>query len=183
VPRGYTTYSTYYRLANGLGGEDPELPKGKAASALARVVSLHETRLAQKAEIIVEHFLAHTRPRVGGRAKAMVVTRSRLHAVKYHKAITDYIASKGYDAGPVPLRVLVAFSGTVKDPDAPTVEYREAMPNGFGEKQLPERFASDDYRVLVVAEKYQSGFDQPLLPTCTSTRSSPASGPCRRCRG
>jgi type I restriction enzyme R subunit len=165
VLRGYTTYSTYYRLANGLGGEDPELPKGKAASALARFVSLHETNLAQKAEIIVEHFRAHTRPRIGGRAKAMVVTRSRLHAVKYHKAITEHITSKGYDAGPAPLRVLVAFSGTVKDPDAPTVEYREAMLNGFGEKQLPERFASDEYHVLVVAEKYQTGFDQPLLHT------------------
>ena len=159
VLRGYTTYSTYYRLANGLS-EDPELPKGKAASALARFVSLHETNLAQKAEIVVEHFRTHTRSRVGGRAKAMVVTRSRLHAVKYHAAISAYVEKKGYRD----VRALVAFSGTVTDPDT-NVEYREPLLNGFGEKELPQRFASDDYQVLVVAEKYQTGFDQPLLHT------------------
>jgi type I restriction enzyme R subunit len=159
VLRGYTTYSTYYRLANGLS-EDPELPKGKAASALARFVSLHETNLAQKAEIVVEHFRTHTRSRIGGRAKAMVVTRSRLHAVKYHAAISAYVERKGYRD----VRALVAFSGTVTDPDT-NVEYREGLLNGFGEKELPQRFASDDYQVLVVAEKYQTGFDQPLLHT------------------
>ncbi len=161
VLRGYTSYSTYYRLANGLGEQDPELPKGKAASALARFVSLHETNLAQKAEIVVEHFRAHTRSRIGGRAKAMVVTRSRLHAVRYHQAITAYLERKGYRD----LKALVAFSGTVQDPGSPSVEYREAMLNGFGERELPERFAGDDYQVLVVAEKYQTGFDQPLLHT------------------
>ncbi len=159
VLRGYTTYSTYYRLANGLAsGEDPELPKGKAASALARFVSLHESNLDQKAAIVVEHFRAHTRSRIGGRAKAMVVTRSRLHAVKYHQAITRYVEEKGYRD----VKALVAFSGTVEDDG---VEYREALLNGFGEKELPARFASDDYQVLVVAEKYQTGFDQPLLQT------------------
>jgi type I restriction enzyme R subunit len=159
VLRGYTTYSTYYRLANGLS-EDPELPKGKAASALARFVSLHETNLAQKAEIVVEHFRAHTRSRLGGRAKAMVVTRGRLHAVRYHAAISAYVDKKGYRD----VRALVAFSGTVTDPDT-NVEYREPLLNGFGEKELPQRFASGDYQVLVVAEKYQTGFDQPLLHT------------------
>ncbi|MDP9434825.1 MAG: DEAD/DEAH box helicase family protein, partial [Actinomycetota bacterium] len=159
VLRGYTTYSTYYRLANGLS-EDPELPKGKAASALARFVSLHETNLVQKAEIVVEHFRAHTRSRIGGRAKAMVVTRSRLHAVRHHAAISAYVEKKGYRD----VRALVAFSGTVTDPDT-HVEYREPLLNGFGEKELPQRFASDDYQVLVVAEKYQTGFDQPLLHT------------------
>jgi type I restriction enzyme R subunit len=159
VLRGYTTYSTYYRLANGLS-EDPELPKGKAASALARFVSLHETNLAQKAEIVVEHFRTHTRSRIGGRAKAMVVTRSRLHAVRYHAAISAYVEKKGYGD----VRALVAFSGTVTDPDT-NLEYREPLLNGFGEKELPQRFASDGYQVLVVAEKYQTGFDQPLLHT------------------
>jgi type I restriction enzyme R subunit len=159
VLRGYTTYSTYYRLANGLS-EDPELPKGKAASALARFVSLHETNLAQKAETVVEHFRADTRSRLGGRAKAMVVTRGRLHAVKYHAAISAYVEKKGYRD----VRALVAFSGTVTDPDT-KVEYREPLLNGFGEKELPQRFASGDYQVLVVAEKYQTGFDQPLLHT------------------
>ena len=165
VLASYTTYKTYYRLANGLSSEDPELPKGKAASALARFVSLHPTNLAQKAQVIVEHFRAHTRSKIGGRAKAMVVTRSRLHAVRYHQAITDYIKEKGYDQGDNPLRSLVAFSGTVIDPDNPNVTYRESLLNGFGEKELPKRFDTDDYQVLVVAEKYQTGFDQPLLHT------------------
>ena len=165
VLANYTTYQTYYRLANGLGSDDPLLPKGKAASALARYVSLHPTNLAQKAEIIVEHFRAHTHAKIGGRAKAMVVTRSRPHAVKYWQAITAYITAKGYDTGADPVRALVAFSGTVIDPDAPTVEYREALLNGFGEAALPKKFAGDDYQVLIVAEKYQTGFDQPLLHT------------------
>lgn len=165
VLANYTTYKTYYRLANGLSSDDPELPKGKAASALARFVSLHPTNLAQKAEIIVEHFRAHTHAKIGGHAKAMVVTRSRLHAVRYHQAISDYIKEKGYDQGDHPLRSLVAFSGAVIDPDDPTVTYRESLLNGFGEKELPKKFETDDYQVLVVAEKYQTGYDQPLLHT------------------
>lgn len=165
VLANYTTYQTYYRLANGLAGENPVLPKGKAASALARYVSLHPTNLAQKAEIIVEHFRAHTHARIGGRAKAMVVTRSRLHAVRYWQSITSYIKAKGYDGGGDPVRALVAFSGTVFDPQAPNVEYREALLNGFGESQLPKKFGTDEYQVLIVAEKYQTGFDQPLLHT------------------
>lgn len=159
VLANYTTYTTYYRLANGLTSEDPVLPKGKAASALARFVSLHPTNLAQKAEIIVEHFRAHTQAKIGGRAKAMVVTRSRLHAVKYCQAIREYIAAKGYGMG-----VLVAFSGEVFDPDTDQ-PWREAAMNGFGEQALPKQFAGDDYQVLIVAEKYQTGFDQPLLHT------------------
>jgi len=128
-------------------------------------VSLHPTNLAQKAEIIVEHFRQHTAAKIKGRAKAMVVTRSRLHAVRYKQAIDAYIAKKGYDKGANPLRSLVAFSGSLSDPDAPAVTYTEAMMNGFGEAQLPKQFAGDDYQVLVVAEKYQTGFDQPLLHT------------------
>ena len=163
VLANYTTYATYYRLANGLG-DDPELPKGKAASALARWVSLHPTNIAQRAEVIVEHFRAHTSTKIGGRAKAMVVTASRLHAVRYHQAINAVIAEKGYDKGAAPMRALVAFSGTVTDPET-GVDYREPLLNGFGETQLPERFAGPEYGLLVVAEKYQTGFDQPLLHT------------------
>lgn len=165
VLANYTTYTTYYRLANGLTGDDPILPTGKAASALARYASLHPANLAQKAEIIVEHFRAHTHAKIGGRAKAMVVTRSRLHAVKYWQAITRYIKDKGYDTGNDPVRALVAFSGVVHDPNAPNAEYREAALNGFGEAALPEQFDTDEYQVLIVAEKYQTGFDQPLLHT------------------
>ena len=165
VLANYTTYKTYYRLANGLGpGDDPVLPKGQAASALARFVSLHPTNLGQKTDIIVEHFRAKTSAKISGRAKAMVVTRSRLHAVKYYEEIRAAIKRKGYDVGPDPLRVLVAFSGTVVDPDT-GAELRESGLNGFGEAELPARFASDDYQLLIVAEKYQTGFDQPLLHT------------------
>ncbi|HEY7824765.1 MAG TPA: type I restriction endonuclease, partial [Acidimicrobiia bacterium] len=159
----YTTYKTYYRLANNLSGEDMEVPKGKAASALARYVSLHPTNLAQKAEIIVEHFRTHTASKIGGKAKAMVVTRSRLHAVRYYNAIKAYIEDKGYDKGSNPVRALVAFSGIVTDPDDGAT-YRESVMNEFPESELPERF-EDEYQVLVVAEKYQTGFDQPLLHT------------------
>jgi type I restriction enzyme R subunit len=166
VLANYTTYSTYYRLANGLGpDEDPELPKGKAASELAKWVSLHPSNIAQRAQIIVEHFRHHTAAKIGGAAKAMVVTPSRLHAVRYYQRIDNYIKEKGYHRGEHALRALVAFSGTVTDPDNETVEYRESMMNGFSESQLPERFAGDEYQVLVVAEKYQTGFDQPLLHT------------------
>jgi type I restriction enzyme, R subunit len=166
VLANYTTYSTYYRLANGLGpDDDPELPKGKAASELAKWVSLHPSNIAQRSHIIVEHFRHHTAAKIGGHAKAMVVTASRLHAVRYYQAIRDYIAERGYDLGPGAVRALVAFSGTVTDPDNETVEYRENLMNGFPISQLPERFGTDDFQVLVVAEKYQTGFDQPLLHT------------------
>lgn len=165
VLANYTTYSTYYRLANKLTGDDPELPKGKAAAALARWVSLHPSNIGQRAEIIVEHFRAHTATKVGGHAKAMVVTPSRLHAVRYFEAIRAYIDKHGYNTGANSLRALVAFSGTVIDPANPTVEYREPLLNGIREAELPKRFATDEFQVLVVAEKYQTGFDQPLLHT------------------
>ncbi|MDT0261813.1 type I restriction endonuclease subunit R [Jatrophihabitans lederbergiae] len=165
VLANYTTYDTYYRLANTEPSEDPDVPTSKASAALARFVSLHPTNLAQKAEIIVEHFRQKTAGKIGGRAKAMVVTRSRLHAVRYKQAIDAYIAAKGYDRGPGRIAALVAFSGTVVDPTDPAVSYTEPMMNGFGEGKLPKRFASDEYQVLVVAEKYQTGFDQPLLHT------------------
>lgn len=95
----------------------------------------------------------------------MVVTESRLHAVRYYEAIKKYCAEKGYDTGARPIRALVAFSGTVEDPDVPNVAYTEAMLNGFSEGRLPKQFAGTEYQVLVVAEKYQTGFDQPLLHT------------------
>lgn len=160
----YLTYGTYYRLANGLSGADPEVPKGRAAAALARFVSLHPSAFTQKAEIIVEHFRHHTAHKIGGRAKAMVVTRSRLHAVRMKHAIDTYIFEKGY----ADIAALIAFSGTVSDPDdcgAPDKGFTESSMNGFPESALPKIFASDDYQILVVAEKYQTGFDQPLLHT------------------
>src|SRR5207249_629722 len=115
----------------------------------------HEHNLAQKAEVIVEHFRQHVADRIGGRAKAMVVTSSRLHAVRYKQALDKYIKEHGYSIG-----VLVAFSGTVADGAA---DWTEANMNSFSESQTAAMFDSEDYHLLVVAEKYQTGFDQPLL--------------------
>jgi len=161
VLASYTTYKTYYRLIKSIEN-DPEVDKRKAARALARFMSLHPHNIAQKTEVMVEHFRHFTMHKIGGKAKAMVVTSSRLHAVRYKQAFDRYIAEKGYQG----IKTLVAFSGTVIDPDAPGVEYTEVgMNQGIREKELPERFGSEEYQVLLVAEKYQTGFDQPLLHT------------------
>jgi type I restriction enzyme R subunit len=156
----YTTYKAYYRLAQA-AGDDPLVEKREAAKALARYMRHHPHNIASKVEVMVEHFRQHTRHRIGGRAKAMVVTDSRLAAVRYKQAFDSYIGSRGYDD----IRTLVAFSGTVTDPEAPGRAFSEAGMNGFGEGELPERFGSDDYQLLLVAEKYQTGFDEPLLHT------------------
>ncbi len=157
----YTTYKTYYGLIKSIE-DDPEVPKKKAAKQLARFMSLHPHNIAQKVEIIVEHFRAHTRHKIGGRAKAMVVTGSRLHAVRYKLAFDKYISEKGYKG----LKALVAFSGTVNDPDFPDKQFTEvSMNNGIKETELPDKFAGEGYQLLLVAEKYQTGFDQPLLHT------------------
>lgn len=160
VLKHYTTYTTYFGLIKAIEG-DPEVDKKKAAKALARFMSLHPHNIAQKVEVIIEHFRTHTSHKIGGHAKAMVVTSSRLHAVRYKLAFDDYIKEKGYSG----IKSLVAFSGTVIDPDTQQ-EYTEVKMNGgIQESEVPEKFASDDYRVLLVAEKYQTGFDQPLLHT------------------
>jgi type I restriction enzyme R subunit len=157
----YITYSTYFKLANATS-DDPEVDQRKASAALARFVSLHPTNLAQKSEVIVEHFRRVTAKKINGQGKAMVVTRSRLHAVKYFQAIKGYIEQQGY----TDCHALVAFSGTLLDPDlGEEVAYTETFLNGFPESETAQRFATADYQVLIVAEKFQTGFDQPLLHT------------------
>jgi type I restriction enzyme R subunit len=166
VLANYTTYAVYYKLANAHPRNDPEMETGKGRAALARFASLHPYALDAKAEVIIEHFRQKTAGKIDGQAKAMVVTRSRLHAVRTQAALTAYIAKKGYDRGERPLRTLVAFSGSLVDPDAPeAAAVTEASINGFSEGQLPKRFHGPEYQVLVVAEKYQTGFDEPLLHT------------------
>ena len=160
VLKHYTTYATYYKLVKACE-DDPDVARKKAARALARFLRLHPHNVAQKTEVMVEHFQAVTRHRIGGRAKAMLVTGSRLEAVRYKQSFDRYIAGKGYA-----IRTLVAFSGAVRDDKLPDVEYTEVKMNlGIREKELPEKFATQEYRVLLVAEKYQTGFDQPLLHT------------------
>lgn len=156
----YTTYKTYYKLVK-QASEDPKVHKRKAAAALARFMSLHPHNLAQKTEVMVEHFREHTRKKIGGQAKAMVVAASRLHAVRYKQSFDRYIAEKGY----TDVRTLVAFSGAVVDPDDRSLEYTETAMNGIREAELAERFGTPEYQLLLVAEKYQTGFDQPLLHT------------------
>ena len=156
----YTTYKAYYRLLKSCE-DDPNVERKKAAKALARFMRLHPHNIAQKTEVMVEHFNSMTRHKIGGRAKAMVVTGSRLEAVRYKVSFDDYIREKG-----CAIKTLVAFSGTVTDDKVPDKTYtEESMNGGIREKELPEKFATGEYQVLLVAEKYQTGFDQPLLHT------------------
>jgi len=159
VLQNYTTYKLFFKLSKAIE-EDPELNKKKAAKAIGRFVSLHPHNLAQKTEVIIEHFRQVTSKKIGGRAKAMVVTGSRLHAKRYFDEFKHYIKEKGYND----IKVLVAFSGRVIDDDWPD-GVTEPQLTGFREKELPKVFSQDEYKVLIVADKYQTGFDQPLLHT------------------
>lgn len=157
VLQNYTTYKTYYQINKEIK-EDPTCNTNSAKRQIARFVELHETNIAQRIEVIVEHFRTTVMDELGGTAKAMVITNSRESAVKYRQAFEEYITKKGYSN----IRALVAFSGkvTLKDDEK---EYTEAGLNGFSEDKLPTEFDKDDYKVLLVANKYQTGFDQPKL--------------------
>lgn len=155
VLQNYTTYNTYYKLNKEIE-DDPQLKTSDAKRQIARFVELHETNISQRIEVIIEHFRTTVMHELGGTAKAMVVTASRAGAVKYRQAFEDYVTRKGYTG----IRALVAFSGKVS---LNGTEYTEPGMNGFSEKVLPEMFDKDDYQVLLVADKYQTGFDQKRL--------------------
>lgn len=166
VLTNYTTYAVYYGLLK-KAEDDPTLPRKKATRQLAKFSTLHPHNIEQKTEVMVEHFRHSVKNRIDGRAKAMVVTSSRLHAVRFKLAFDRYIAENGY----TDVRTLVAFSGTVRDRET-GLEYTEPGMNRdivtgkpISETQLPERFDSMDYQILLVANKYQTGFDQPMLHT------------------
>jgi type I restriction enzyme R subunit len=154
VLANYTTYETFWRIEKTII-DDPTFETAKARRAIARFVTLHEHNLAQRAEVVVEHFRQRVAHKVGGRAKAMVVTSSRAHAVRFFRALRRYIDDHGYHLG-----VLVAFSGTVSDAGE---EVTEARLNRFPDTETAARFDTDADRLLVVAEKFQTGFDQPKL--------------------
>lgn len=161
VLRNYTTYKRFFGLIKQVE-DDPDVPRKKAAKTLTRYLELHPVNIEQVVSVIVEHFRLYVMHELGGRAKAMVVTGSRLAAVKYKLAFDRYIKEQSYTG----IRSLVAFSGTVEDPNDPGSSYTEvSMNEGLAESELPETFERDDFRVLLVAEKYQTGFDQPLLQT------------------
>lgn len=157
VLQNYMTYKTYYTL-NKTIEDDPLLKTADGKKQIARFIELHDTNIAQKVEIIIEHFKKCVMNQLGGKAKAMVVTSSREAAVKYKNAFEAYVKEKGYEN----IHALVAFSGKVKIDD---VEYTEPKMNGIPEDELAKEFDKDDYQVLLVANKYQTGFDQPKLQT------------------
>ena len=157
VLSNYTTYETFYRINKEIE-EDPRCKTVEAKRQIARFVKLHDTNISQRIEIIVEHFRQNVISELGGTAKAMVITPSRQTAVKYRQALENYITKKGY----ADIHALIAFSGKVKLPDDET-EYSEPFINGFSEGRLTREFDKDDYNIIIVANKYQTGFDQPKL--------------------
>ena len=160
VLENYTSYELYFKLSKAIE-EDPALNKKKAARAIARFVNFHPHNLAQKTEIVIEHFRQVVAKKIGGRAKAMFVTSSRKLAKRYFEAFNKYIKENGYTND---LKILVAFSGKVIDDNYPD-GVSEPQLTGYGEKELPKIFNENEYRILIVADKYQTGFDQPMLHT------------------
>lgn len=156
VLSNYTTYKTFWNLLKKVE-DDPEYDRSTAAYLLRQFVDLHEHTIDKKVALMVEHFAQHGLHSIGGKGKAMIVTRSRLHAVRYRRAVDRYLKEHGH-----PFRALVAFSGTVDDGG---IKETEAGMNGFPDTQTAESFKRDEYRFLIVANKFQTGFDQPLLHT------------------
>ncbi|QFG70307.1 type I restriction endonuclease subunit R [Ornithinimicrobium pratense] len=171
VLRNFTNYDTAFELAvkveksgQELVGQDPQVEEvlvdqHAATKGLIRWVKLHPTNIAQKVQIIVEHYRANIAHLLQGKAKAMVVTDSRKAAVRYKVAMDSYITKMGYEG----LATLVAFSGEVNDPETGPEKFTEANMNPTVKGNLTAAFAGDGYQVMIVANKYQTGFDQPLL--------------------
>ena len=152
VLKNYTTHKMYFELAKKAGDNDPEFEKSKAYRMAVGYADLHESGIEKKVELMAEHFRLQIEKLIDGNAKAMIVTKSRLHAVRYYLALRDYLAEKGY-----PTKAIVAFSGEING-------QTEGSLNGFPETQTADTFEEqDEYKFLVVANKYQTGFDQPKL--------------------
>ncbi len=162
VLQNYTSYSLAFKLANeGEEFDEKSVERGEAMKGIMRWVKLHPYNIAQKVQVVVEHFRENVAPLLNGKAKAMVVVSSRLEAVRWQLAIDKYIKDQGYKLG-----TLVAFSGEVIDmeshPDPLTENSKLLNPNLRG-RDMREAFNTDEYQVLLVANKFQTGFDQPLL--------------------
>ena len=152
VLKNYTTHKMYFELIKKVADHDPEFEKSKAYRIAVGYADLHESGIEKKAELMAEHFRSQIEPLIDGNAKAMIVTKSRLHAVRYYQALRDYLSKRGY-----PIKALVAFSGEINGET-------ETSLNGFSETQTADIFdQQDEYKFLVVANKYQTGFDQPKL--------------------
>src|SRR6185369_12837315 len=151
VLANYTTYEAYWRLLKKIE-DDPRYDKKKAEYLLKSFVELHPHAIGEKFKICIEHFASKVQAEIGGKAKAMIVTRSRLHAVRYKLEVDRYLAERGY-----PFKTLVAFSGKVEDGGH---SYTESSMNGFTEAQTAKTFERSENRFLIVANKFQTGFDQ-----------------------
>ncbi|WP_063979922.1 type I restriction endonuclease subunit R [Bradyrhizobium sp.] len=162
VLRNYTPYRLAFKLANnGKELDDKEVERDAALKSIMRWVRLHPYNISQKVEIVVEHFRANVATLLEGRAKAMVVLGSRLEAVRWQLAIEKYIKSRGYKIG-----TLVAFSGEVNDSQSgtdPFTEASKALNPGLNGRDIRDAFKGDEFQILLVANKFQTGFDQPLL--------------------
>lgn len=159
VLRNYTTYNVYYNVFKKIS-DDPDVDKRKATRAVAHFVASHPETIAEKTKIAIEHFKNFTSTKINGNAKAMLITASRMQAVLYKLAFDKYVRENGY----ANMKALVAFSGTVID-DTGYEHTEEKMNGGIKESELPEEFKKDEYKFLIVANKYQTGFDQLLLHT------------------
>ena len=158
VLKSYTTYGSYYKLLKKVT-DDPQFDSKRAKKKLKKYVEGHPAAIRQKTEIMVDHFLDEViaKRKVGGKAKAMVVTSSIVNAIQYRLAFDAYLQELHS-----PCKALVAFTGS-KEIDG--VKYDEAKMNGFPSADIPDEFKKNEYRFLIVAEKFQTGFDQPLLHT------------------
>ena len=162
VLKNYTPYKLAFKLANeGREWDEKEVERSTAMKGIMRWVRLHPYNIIQKVQVVVEHFRENVQPLLEGKAKAMVVVGSRLEAVRWQIAIDKYIKSQGYKIG-----TLVAFSGEVNDQEShpdPLSETSKTLNANLNGRDIREAFATDEYQILLVANKFQTGFDQPLL--------------------
>jgi type I restriction enzyme R subunit len=162
VLQNYTSYQLAFRLAhNGKEMDDKEVERSAAMKGIMGWIRLHPYNITRKVQVVVEHFRELVSPLLGGRAKAMVVVGSRVEAVRWQLAIDRYIKEQGY-----PLRTLVAFSGEVNDPQSgpdPFSERSASLNPDLKGRDIREAFHGDEYQILLVANKFQTGFDEPLL--------------------
>ncbi|MGJ3522843.1 type I restriction endonuclease subunit R [Nitratidesulfovibrio sp. D1] len=162
VLRNYTPYKLAFRLAsNGKEWDEKEVERSEAMKGIMRWVRLHPYNISQKVKLVVEHFRANVAPLLNGQGKAMVVTGSRQEVVRWQLAITKYIREQGYKIG-----TLVAFSGEVRDDDLGPegfTEHSKVLNPSLSGRDIREAFGTDAYQILLVANKFQTGFDQPLL--------------------
>jgi len=161
VLKNYTTYKMAFKLAhNGEEYDEQQVERSEALKGIMHWVRLHPYNISQKVQTVVEHFRENVQPLLNGQAKAMVVVSSRKEAVRWQKAISAYIAKQQYKLG-----VLVAFSGEINDPDSypePVSEHSKLLNPGL-KGDIREAFKAPEYHLLLVANKFQTGFDQPLL--------------------